>query len=75
MYSGYVTLAYFWARMAKTAQEQLDNGTDEPDFYKAKLITARFYYERMLPRTRSLVETMTSGADNLMELDAELFSF
>ena len=75
MYSGYVTLAYMWARMAKTAQEQLDNGTDEADFYKAKLSTARFYYERMLPRTRSLVETMTSGADNLMELDAEMFSF
>ena len=75
MYSGYITLAYLWARMAKTAQEQLDNGTDEADFYKAKLITARFYYERMLPRTRSLVETMSSGADNLMELDAELFSF
>lgn len=75
MYSGYVTLAYLWARMAKTAQEKLDNGTDEADFYKAKLSTARFYYERMLPRTRTLVETMSSGADNLMELDAELFSF
>ena len=75
MYSGYVTLAYLWARMAKTAQEKLDNGTDEADFYKAKLSTARFYYERMLPRTRALVETMSSGADNLMELDAELFSF
>lgn len=75
MYSGYVTLAYMWARMAKVAQEQLDNGADEADFYKAKLITARFYYERMLPRTRALVETMSSGAENLMELEAELFNF
>jgi len=75
MYSGYVTLAYMWAKMAKTAQEKLDAGTDEEDFYKAKVITARFYFERMLPRTRSLVATMTSGVDNLMDLDAEMFSF
>ncbi|MCL4145255.1 UNVERIFIED_CONTAM: hypothetical protein GTU68_057643 [Idotea baltica] len=74
MYSGYVTLAYLWARMAKTANEQLKEGVNDADFYKAKLITARFYYERILPRTRSLVVTMTSGADNLMELDADLFS-
>lgn len=75
MYSGYVTLAYLWARMAKTAQEKLDSGADDADFYRAKLMTARFYYERMLPRTRGLVATMTSGADNLMEMDADLFSF
>lgn len=75
MYSGYVTLAFFWAKMAKVAQDKLAEGTDEPDFYKAKIITARFYFERILPRTRSLVVTMTSGADNLMDLDAEMFSF
>ena len=75
MYSGYITLAYMWARMAKVALEKLAEGTDEDDFYKAKVITARFYFERMLPRTRGLVATMTSGADNLMDLDAEMFSF
>lgn len=75
MYSGYVTLAYLWARMAKVALEKLAAGTDEEDFYKAKIITARFYFERMLPRTRALVPTMTSGASNLMDLDAEMFSF
>ncbi|PID46655.1 MAG: acyl-CoA dehydrogenase [Proteobacteria bacterium] len=75
MYSGYVTLAYLWARMAKAAQEQLDNGADQPEFYQAKLKTARFYFERMLPRTRALVETMSSGSDNLMALEAEFFSF
>jgi len=75
MYSGYVTLAYLWARMAKVAQEALDAGSDEAGFYQAKLMTAQFYYERLLPRTRGLVETMHSGADNLMALDAELFNF
>jgi len=74
MYSGYVTMAYLWLRMAKVAQEKLDSGADEADFYKAKMITTRFYFERILPRTRALVETMLSGADNLMAMDEALFS-
>ncbi|MEJ2529593.1 MAG: acyl-CoA dehydrogenase C-terminal domain-containing protein, partial [Gammaproteobacteria bacterium] len=75
MYSGYIALAYFWARMAKTAQEKLQQGTGEEAFYQAKITTARFYYQRLLPRTSSLMETMLSGADNLMSLDEESFIF
>jgi len=74
MYSGYVTLAYFWLRMAVVAQQKVDANEDPTGFYKAKLITTTFYFERILPRTRGLVETMLSGSDNLMALDAELFS-
>ncbi|MDO6462320.1 acyl-CoA dehydrogenase C-terminal domain-containing protein [Granulosicoccaceae sp. 1_MG-2023] len=75
MYSGYVTLAWFWARMAVQAQQALDAGTDEADFYRAKLSTAQFYFERILPRTRALAETIRAGADGLMSLDAEHFAF
>ncbi|MDI3323458.1 acyl-CoA dehydrogenase C-terminal domain-containing protein [Pontibacterium granulatum] len=75
MYSGYVTLAYLWARMAETAQQKLDAGEGEAEFYKAKLATARFYFQRLLPRTRSLVDTMLSGSDNLMALEEEHFQF
>jgi alkylation response protein AidB-like acyl-CoA dehydrogenase len=74
MYSGYVTLAYFWLRMAVVAQAKVDAKDDPTGFYKAKVTTAIFYFERILPRTRGLVETMLSGSDNLMALDAELFS-
>ncbi len=75
MYSGYVTLAYLWAQMAAVAQAKLAAGTDEADFYKAKIATAQFYFQRILPRTRGLVATMSAGADSLMALDAEHFSF
>jgi len=75
MYSGYVTLAYFWARMAEVAQQKLASDEGEAAFYEAKLKTARFYFQRILPRTRGLVETMLSGADNLMELDQDHFQF
>ncbi|WP_415882394.1 acyl-CoA dehydrogenase C-terminal domain-containing protein [Neptuniibacter sp. QD34_54] len=75
MYSGYVVLGYFWARMAKVAQEKLAAGEGDAAFYQAKLTTARFYFQRILPRTRGLVETMQSGADNLMDMDQEHFAF
>jgi hypothetical protein len=75
MYSGYIVLGYFWARMAKVAQEKLALGEGDTAFYQAKLTTATFYFQRILPRTRSLVETMQSGADNLMSMDQEHFSF
>ncbi|WP_432470926.1 acyl-CoA dehydrogenase C-terminal domain-containing protein [Amphritea sp. HPY] len=73
MYSGYAVLAYLWGRMALVAQQKLAEGTDDKAFYESKLHTARFYYQRILPRTRALVVTMQSGADNLMELDDEHF--
>ncbi len=75
MYSGYVALAYFWARMAQTAQTKLKEGTNEEAFYNSKVATAKFYYQRILPRTASLAETMLSGSDNLMALDEESFIF
>ncbi len=75
MYSGYVTLAYFWARMALTAQQALAAGTTEEGFYTSKVQTARFYFERILPRTRTHAETMLSGASNLMEMSVENFAF
>ncbi|WP_312271975.1 phenylacyl-CoA dehydrogenase [Pseudomonas sp.] len=74
MYSGYVCLAYFWADMARAASEKLAAGTDEAAFYKAKLQTARFYYQRLLPRTRMHVEAMLAGAGSLMDVAEEDFA-
>jgi hypothetical protein len=73
MYSGYVTYAYFWARAAAVCCAALARGEGDAAFYKAKLRTARFYYERILPRTTSLVEAMTSGVANLMGEDGDCF--
>ncbi|GLS27512.1 acyl-CoA dehydrogenase C-terminal domain-containing protein [Marinibactrum halimedae] len=75
MYSGYASLAYFWAAAAALSQEKLAAGTSEKDFYESKIKTAKFYFDRLLPRTASLVVTIKSGASNLMELDAEHFAF
>ncbi len=68
MYSGYVTLAYFWARAAEVATKNLEK---DKRFYQSKLKTARFYFERVLPRTKSLAVTMKSGAKNVMDFDID----
>jgi len=75
MYSGYVTLAYLWAMAAAKSQQALDAGTEEEAFYKAKISTARFYFQRILPRTTTCVGGIKAGAESLMELAAEDFAF
>ncbi|MBD2858000.1 acyl-CoA dehydrogenase C-terminal domain-containing protein [Spongiibacter sp. KMU-158] len=71
MYSGYVSLAFMWAKMAVLA---LDAGEDD-GFMKAKLQTAKFYFDRLLPRTEAHKLAMLSGADSTMAMDAEAFAF
>jgi hypothetical protein len=75
MYSGYVTLAYFWARMGVLAKEKIAEADGDVSFYEAKLMTARFYFERLLPRTLSLKQTMLSSPDNIMQMPEEMFDF
>jgi 3-(methylsulfanyl)propanoyl-CoA dehydrogenase len=73
MYSGYVSLGYFWARMAVLARKKIAAADGDTSFYEGKLMTARFYFERLLPRTESLKQTMLSDASNLMQMPVELF--
>jgi len=75
MYSGYVVLAYFWARSSVSAEQALKVNSDEAGFYQAKQATAQFYFERLLPRTDSLAKTILSGANNLMALEEAAFNF
>ncbi|HMB56433.1 MAG TPA: acyl-CoA dehydrogenase C-terminal domain-containing protein [Arenimonas sp.] len=68
-YSGYVALAYWWARAVATA----DAGDYPADFRTMKRETARFYFARILPRIHSHAATMRSGPTSLLALDAALF--
>ena len=74
MFGGYTTLAYCWAKIAKAAQTAIDSGSADAGFYEAKLQTARFYFERILPRTQTLATTIQSGANNLMSIDENFFN-
>ncbi|ENV02463.1 MULTISPECIES: acyl-CoA dehydrogenase C-terminal domain-containing protein [Acinetobacter] len=74
-FSSYVVFAYLWARMAQVAHEKLESGTQEQAFYKAKLTTAKFFYQKLLHRTQSHAASVESGADAVMELDQDAFAF
>lgn len=73
MYSGYVTMAYFWAMMAQKANERIAEKPDNIEFYQAKVRTAEFYFKRILPRIRTLANTMMSDPDALMKMTDEQF--
>ena len=75
MYSGYITMGFLWAKAAEVAYAKLEAGTDEEDFYKAKIQTAKFYFKRILPRTQSHKLCLEGGADVLMSMDVDHFSF
>ena len=67
---GYTAFAYMWARMAKVA---LAKENDSDPFYKKKLITGRYFLERLLPEAAIHLEKMKTGADGLMAMSAEDF--
>ena len=66
---GYTALAFMWAKMAKAAAGKAEG--DSSGFYTGKLKTARFYFDRLLPRTVALGESIRSGADAMMAPTAE----
>ncbi len=69
MYSGYVALAYWWARSVAASE-----ASSQPEAFKAgKRETARFYFARILPRTLAHAAAIESGAGTLTTLDADAF--
>ena len=74
-FSGYVTLAYLWARMALIAQTEIANGSSEQAFYDAKVKTAQFYFAKLLPRTSTHVQRIATGVEPYMSMNVEQFAF
>jgi hypothetical protein len=74
-YSGYITLAYLWARMALVAQQALQGDTTETKFYQAKIKTAQFYFAKLLPRTLTYVKRIDTGLEPYMTMEVDEFQF
>jgi alkylation response protein AidB-like acyl-CoA dehydrogenase len=75
MYSGYITLAYFWAQMASKALAKLAEGSEDQAFYEAKIKTARFYFARILPRSAGHAACIANGGAAMMAHDVDEFAF
>ena len=76
MYS-LVTLGYLWARMASVARAALADGeavdAERVAFMERKLVTARFFMERVLPEVHSLAAKIEAGGESMMALAANDF--
>src|SRR5207244_460810 len=68
---GLVALGYMWCRIVEAANAKLATGDDAR--LRAKLVTARFFMERVLPETAAHLARIQAGARSLMELPAEAF--
>jgi alkylation response protein AidB-like acyl-CoA dehydrogenase len=71
--TGIVGLGLMWLRMAKASKAALANGNADKTFHEGKLVTARFFAERVMPETASLRRQIEAGSDTLMALPAEAF--
>lgn len=62
-----VVMGYVWARQAKVALNALasEGGTQSKEFYQAKLDTARFFMQRVLPDCLSLLVKVSNGGSSI----------
>ena len=72
MLAGNLVAGWQLARALLVAEELLPKGQDE-GFLRAKIVTARFYAEHILPRTQALRDAIVEGAQSVTALAVEDF--
>jgi acyl-CoA dehydrogenase len=70
---GLVALGYMWCMIAEAAAAKLPKANGSAARYNAKLTTAHFFMERMLPQSVSHLARIQAGASSTMELPADAF--
>ncbi len=73
--TGYLCVAWCWARMAAVSAAALKAGSVDAAFHRSKLATARFYFQRILPRAEAHLDALGAGAGSLMDLPPDQFAF
>jgi alkylation response protein AidB-like acyl-CoA dehydrogenase len=67
---GIVVTGWMWARIARFAQAKLAANPPNTSFYREKLISARYWMERMMPECPMLRERVEAGSATLMGFEA-----
>ena len=70
---GVVALGLMWLRMAKAANEALASGAEDKAFLEAKLVTARYFADRVMPEAGALRRKIEGGSEAMMALPPEMF--
>ena len=70
---GIVALGWMWLRMVRASSAALAADDGDRPFHEAKLITARYFAERLMPDTGALRRKIEGGAEAIMSLPADAF--
>jgi alkylation response protein AidB-like acyl-CoA dehydrogenase len=73
MMMGYICGGWVMGLSALKASQLLTAGGGDESFLSAKLVTARFYCDHLLPRANSCLTTIQAGSDSMMSLQEEQF--
>lgn len=73
MLFGYLCGGWLVVKSSLEALSMLDSGEGDKDFLQAKLVTARFYCQHFLPRTRACLATVKAGSESMMALPEDQF--
>jgi len=66
---GIVVVGWMWAKMAKVALAKLATNPSNAQFYKDKLMCAKFWMERLIPECPMLLERIQAGSETVMEFE------
>jgi 3-(methylthio)propanoyl-CoA dehydrogenase len=72
MLTGYVCGGWQMGRAALVASRK-GTANEDPDFHRAKLATARYYADKVLPKANALLEAIRSGSSSGTSLPIEQF--
>ena len=70
---GLVALGYMWAQIAKAAIASKAAGNGDAAAMEAKLLTGKYFMERIMPETSAHLARISAGAGTMMALPAEQF--
>lgn len=73
MMFGYICGGWVMGRSALKAQALLDAGSGDPAFLTAKLATAQFFSDHLLPRVKSNLASILAGSTSIMALGEDQF--
>ena len=70
---GSVALGLMWAKIARAALAKKAADPSQAAAMDAKLLTGKFFFERMMPETAANLARISTGADTMMAMPADMF--
>ncbi len=70
---GLVAFGHMWGLMAVAAHEKIAEASGDREFYEKKLVTGKFFMERVMPEHMAHLARIQTGAETMMTLNAEAF--